>query len=78
MGVVNLTPDSFSDGGRYLKAEDAIARARALIADGADIIHGWVRLNNPAAPGGQYQDPPGSPERPGTRSRPFRMRQCGA
>ncbi|MFV8835303.1 dihydropteroate synthase [Aquisalimonas sp.] len=38
MGVVNITPDSFSDGGRYLTAEDALSQARRLVAEGADII----------------------------------------
>jgi len=38
MGVVNVTPDSFSDGGRYLGAEVAIAHARRLLAQGADIL----------------------------------------
>jgi dihydropteroate synthase len=38
MGVVNVTPDSFSDGGRYLATDDAVAHGRELIADGADII----------------------------------------
>lgn len=38
MGVLNVTPDSFSDGGRYLDAGKAIARGRQLIADGADIL----------------------------------------
>jgi len=38
MGIVNVTPDSFSDGGRYFKPEEAIRRAKNLIADGADII----------------------------------------
>lgn len=38
MGIVNVTPDSFSDGGRYFEPEEAIRRARNLIADGADII----------------------------------------
>ncbi len=38
MGVVNVTPDSFSDGGRFLDAEAAIAQARRLIAEGADIL----------------------------------------
>jgi dihydropteroate synthase len=38
MGVVNVTPDSFSDGGRYLAAEDAIAHGRELAAEGADIL----------------------------------------
>jgi len=38
MGIVNVTPDSFSDGGRYLGVEAAIAHARRLVADGAAII----------------------------------------
>jgi len=38
MGVVNVTPDSFSDGGRWLQADAAIAHGRELIAQGADII----------------------------------------
>ena len=38
MGVVNVTPDSFSDGGRYASIDSAVAQARALIAQGADIV----------------------------------------
>ena len=38
MGVVNVTPDSFSDGGRYAGAEQAEAHARRLIGEGADIL----------------------------------------
>ncbi len=38
MGVVNVTPDSFSDGGRFLGHDAALAHARKLIADGADIL----------------------------------------
>ena len=38
MGIVNVTPDSFSDGGQFFKPEEAIRRARNLVADGADII----------------------------------------
>jgi dihydropteroate synthase len=38
MGVVNVTPDSFSDGGEALKPEDAIVRGRALLDAGADIL----------------------------------------
>jgi len=38
MGILNLTPDSFYDGGRYLKVEKAVARAREMRAEGADII----------------------------------------
>ena len=38
MGVVNVTPDSFSDGGRFLDPGAALSHARQLIADGADIL----------------------------------------
>ncbi|MBP6058051.1 MAG: dihydropteroate synthase [Nitrosomonas sp.] len=38
MGVVNITPDSFSDGGLYLSTQQAIAHARNLIEEGADIL----------------------------------------
>ncbi|MFI0479163.1 dihydropteroate synthase [Actinomadura sp. 9N215] len=38
IGVVNITADSFSDGGRFLDAEDAVAHARRLRAEGADVI----------------------------------------
>jgi dihydropteroate synthase len=38
MGVVNVTPDSFSDGGRHLDPEDAIAAARRMASEGAAIV----------------------------------------
>ncbi|MBI5007771.1 MAG: dihydropteroate synthase [Nitrosomonadales bacterium] len=38
MGIVNVTPDSFSDGGQHASTAAAIAHARQLIADGADIL----------------------------------------
>jgi dihydropteroate synthase len=38
MGIVNVTPDSFSDGGQFLEPQAALAQARRLIAEGADII----------------------------------------
>ncbi len=38
MGVVNVTPDSFSDGGRHLAADAAVAHGRQLMADGADLL----------------------------------------
>jgi dihydropteroate synthase len=38
MGILNLTPDSFSDGGKYTKGEDATLRIHKIIQDGADII----------------------------------------
>jgi dihydropteroate synthase len=38
MGVVNVTPDSFSDGGRWLEPDAAIAHGRELLAEGADLV----------------------------------------
>jgi len=38
MGVLNATPDSFSDGGRHLAPEAAVAAARAMAAEGADLV----------------------------------------
>ena len=38
MGILNVTPDSFSDGGRFFEPQRAIQHARAMIADGADIL----------------------------------------
>jgi dihydropteroate synthase len=49
MGVVNVTPDSFSDGGRYLDPAHAIAHARQLLADGADIVDVGGESTRPGA-----------------------------
>ncbi len=38
MGILNVTPDSFSDGGRYLDHAAALAQGRALVAEGADVL----------------------------------------
>jgi len=38
MGVLNITPDSFSDGGQFIAPESALAQARRMIAEGADIV----------------------------------------
>lgn len=38
IGIVNVTPDSFSDGGRYLAADAAVAHGRTLLAQGADLL----------------------------------------
>jgi dihydropteroate synthase len=49
MGVLNVTPDSFSDGGVFLDAERAIAHARELAADGADILDVGGESTRPGA-----------------------------
>lgn len=38
MGIVNVTPDSFSDGGKFLESQQAVAHAMQLVAEGADIL----------------------------------------
>jgi len=49
MGVLNATPDSFSDGGRFADLDAALARARQLIADGADIVDVGGESTRPGA-----------------------------
>ena len=49
MGVVNVTPDSFSDGGRFLRADDAVAHARRLWAEGAAIVDVGGESTRPGA-----------------------------
>jgi dihydropteroate synthase len=51
MGVVNVTPDSFSDGGQYLDPAKAIARARRLIEEGADLLDIGGESSRPGAQG---------------------------
>ena len=49
MGVVNVTPDSFSDGGRFLQEAAAVAHGRKLLADGADILDVGGESTRPGA-----------------------------
>jgi dihydropteroate synthase len=49
MGVVNVTPDSFSDGGRFLDAAQALDHARALISEGADLLDIGGESSRPGA-----------------------------
>ena len=49
MGVVNITPDSFSDGGRYLDPDAAIAHAHELIDQGADLLDFGAESSRPGA-----------------------------
>src|SRR5688500_10359230 len=49
MGVLNVTPDSFSDGGLHATCESAIAHGRALIAEGADILDVGGESTRPGA-----------------------------
>ncbi|KXC05023.1 dihydropteroate synthase [Microbacterium hominis] len=49
MGIVNVTPDSFSDGGRFLSADAAVAHGRALRAAGADLLDVGGESTRPGA-----------------------------
>ena len=49
VGIVNVTPDSFSDGGEFFAAEDAIRHARELVAAGADIVDLGAQSTRPHA-----------------------------
>jgi dihydropteroate synthase len=49
MGVLNVTPDSFFDGGRFFEADAAVAQARKLVEDGADIIDIGAESSRPGS-----------------------------
>lgn len=49
MGVLNVTPDSFSDGGKFLKPDDAVAHAKQMELDGADFIEVGGASTRPGA-----------------------------
>jgi dihydropteroate synthase len=49
MGILNVTPDSFSDGGAFVDPDTALARARAMVEDGADIIDVGGESSRPGA-----------------------------
>jgi len=49
MGILNVTPDSFSDGGRFVEHDAAVARGRALFEAGADIVDVGGESTRPGA-----------------------------
>ncbi len=49
MGVVNVTPDSFSDGGRWFNPDTAVAHGLALVEQGADIVDVGGESTRPGA-----------------------------
>ena len=49
MGILNVTPDSFSDGGQHASVETALAHARRLLDEGADIIDVGGESTRPGA-----------------------------
>jgi dihydropteroate synthase len=56
MGILNVTPDSFSDGGRYLKTDLAVKRAREMVFLGADLIDIGGESSRPGATGISSQE----------------------
>lgn len=57
MGVLNVTPDSFSDGGRYVNVEAAISRAREMVGEGAVIVDVGGESTRPGAqPVGEQEE----------------------
>jgi dihydropteroate synthase len=52
MGVVNITPDSFSDGGNFLRLEDAVARCLELLDEGADLLDLGAESTRPGSGAG--------------------------
>jgi dihydropteroate synthase len=65
MGILNVTPDSFSDGGQFITPERALAQARRMIAEGADIIDVGAESTRP------YGSQPVSAEQELQRLRPI-------
>lgn len=51
MGVLNVTPDSFSDGGRWVDADAAVAHGMAMLAEGADVVDVGGESTRPGARG---------------------------
>jgi dihydropteroate synthase len=49
LGILNLTPDSFSDGGQYLRPEAALRQAERLLAEGADVLDLGAESTRPGA-----------------------------
>lgn len=56
MGIVNITPDSFSDGNNFLKPESAIAHAHSLISDGCDVLDLGAESTRPGAAALSWQE----------------------
>ena len=54
MGVINVTPDSFSDGGLFLEPQAAVAHALQLLDEGADLLDLGAESTRPCSRSGQY------------------------
>ncbi len=56
MGILNITPDSFSDGGRYSRLDAALSHAETMMAEGVDIIDIGGESSRPGAPALSLQE----------------------
>ena len=56
MGILNVTPDSFSDGGEFFRPEDAVCHAKKMISDGADIIDIGAMSTRPGSEPVTYEE----------------------
>lgn len=56
MGILNVTPDSFSDGGEFFNAGDAISHAKKMLSDGADIIDVGAMSTRPGSEAISYKE----------------------
>src|ERR1700716_3584507 len=70
MGVVNVTPDSFSDGGLYFDAEKAVVHAEKLLAEGATIIDVGGESTRPGGGGARAGEPAKGNQLAETRTSP--------
>jgi dihydropteroate synthase len=64
MGIVNITPDSFSDGGAFLDPETAVAHALQLLEEGADLLDLGAESTRPGSRAGSPGGPAGFPWAP--------------
>ena len=69
MGVVNITPDSFSDGGAFLAPEAAVAHALALLDEGADLLDLGAESTRPGSRAGSPAGPTGTASAPAVSAR---------
>ena len=56
MGILNITPDSFSDGGKYIQTDQALEHALKMIEDGVDIIDIGGESSRPGSKGVSSQE----------------------
>ena len=74
MGILNVTPDSFSDGGQFLGRDAALAQARRLVAEGADILDIGGESTRPGA--AEVSETEGNRKIDGSNGRTLRVRSA--